>query len=242
MKCTFCDADVKTLHKRSHIVPEWMYKHIYDNKHRLNAYRLDARTEQTIFKGYYKSFICEKCEEMFSFDDDYAAKAFTKRVPGLTTTTFYSGRVFSIEGWQGFDFKKIQKFVLGVVIRNYLALKDSQKVPLGVVTYEKIKGLYQDERMIDDSIFPIQVARFVNPPYQWPVILPFVANGAKGKACLFMGGGFFFTIFLEKGTVPRSIENYKIKNNGYMNVCCLPFEQTGIFKRTFEVIREIKRQ
>jgi hypothetical protein len=71
-KCKLC-LNESELHK-SHIIPEFMYKPLYDDKHRFS--RLTAKLPQDhkyLQKGIREYLLCSKCEEKLSNYEKYAA-------------------------------------------------------------------------------------------------------------------------------------------------------------------------
>jgi len=62
MDCYLCKNETSI--RNSHIIPEWMYKKVYDEKHRFTN---RANDDRTFFqKGFRKYLLCQKCESAFS--------------------------------------------------------------------------------------------------------------------------------------------------------------------------------
>ncbi|MDP8240166.1 MAG: hypothetical protein P9X24_13840 [Candidatus Hatepunaea meridiana] len=59
--------------RRSHIVPEFLYKPLYDSKHRLNVLST-GRPPKRHFeqKGIREKLLCDRCEAQFGVYEDYA--------------------------------------------------------------------------------------------------------------------------------------------------------------------------
>ena len=76
MICPFCSNEVPQFHPNSHIIPEWMYKNSYDDKHRAISLNLDDLEKDVVQQGHRGSFICHACEMKFSKDDDYGSQLF----------------------------------------------------------------------------------------------------------------------------------------------------------------------
>jgi hypothetical protein len=74
-KCKLCleERDLKD----SHIIPEFFYKPLYDEKHRFHVLSTTPE-EKNIFeqKGIREKLLCFDCEQYFSQLEDYASKVF----------------------------------------------------------------------------------------------------------------------------------------------------------------------
>lgn len=62
--------------QRSHIIPEWLYKPLYDKKHKFTQVYADPGQHHTYHqKGLREYLLCEKCEQQFSRYEDYGVRA-----------------------------------------------------------------------------------------------------------------------------------------------------------------------
>lgn len=77
MQCKLCLLD-KPLIKESHIIPDFLYKELYDEKH--SIIRVDAKLERSfsIFNGEYEpNILCKECDnEVLGKLESYASVAF----------------------------------------------------------------------------------------------------------------------------------------------------------------------
>ncbi len=76
MPCALCQLN-KPL-RRSHIVPEFMYKPMYDFIHRFQGLSLNvSERPQTHQKGLREELLCHDCEQLLANKyENYAATAF----------------------------------------------------------------------------------------------------------------------------------------------------------------------
>src|SRR5687767_3614741 len=71
--CRLCREDRKVL--RSHVIPEFFYTPLYDDRRRLhqrNRHSADVRFSQ---KGHREPLLCEECETRFSRHEKYFKEA-----------------------------------------------------------------------------------------------------------------------------------------------------------------------
>jgi hypothetical protein len=108
MACRLCLKE--KLLQKSHIVPEFVYKELYNNKHQLFA--LSGTTKaQILQKGAREPLLCWDCEQKFSRYEDYAAKTlFGPNVArGVVQGPF---KVLS-----GLDYRNLKLFLLSILWR-----------------------------------------------------------------------------------------------------------------------------
>src|SRR5436190_22008413 len=73
--CALCLA-AKSL-RRSHIVPEFMHRAMYDAKHRFfGLSSVPVKPIRLFQKGLREPLICAECEEQFSRYESYASRVF----------------------------------------------------------------------------------------------------------------------------------------------------------------------
>ncbi len=73
MACKLCKKDKKLMN--SHIIPEFIYKPLYDEKHRfhvISTYKQKDRPKEQ--KGIRERLLCLDCEQHISRYEDYARK------------------------------------------------------------------------------------------------------------------------------------------------------------------------
>ncbi len=107
MTCRLC-RQPKPL-QDSHIVPEFVYKPLYNAKHQL--FGLAGTTKVKIFqKGVREKLLCKECEQQFSRYENYAAR-----------TLFATGYPFSPKGpfkiFSGLKYEDLKLFFLSLLWR-----------------------------------------------------------------------------------------------------------------------------
>jgi hypothetical protein len=237
--CPLCGVTVSQLKSGSHIVPEWMYLDSYDEKHRTNHIDVAKKVVTLIQKGLRDRFICSTCEDMFAGDDDFGKKCLIAK-KGVTTKVVFAKGGFKVEHWTDFDFKRLQKFILSVVIRWYLSANGNEKNTLGSNNYGKIKALYYGKTK-DDSTLPIVIYKPVADKEFIPVTFPFVGDNQGVKVCSFYGVGLGFQILVEgTSNTPVNFREFKIKKTNSMYMFQIPFYQTQMASKIANLLSGIK--
>jgi hypothetical protein len=244
--CSFCEKNVKKLKTNSHVIPEWMYKPFYKQmkgSRRLHLMNMQEGSMRIYQKGYKKDFICENCEDIFSDDDNYASKVLTDDAPfskerrSVAKKKIYlpiRNEHYELLNWSGLNFRKIQKFVFGIIIRTHLTRPKELEAILTNSQYNDIKKFYLDDTRIDDSTFPIWFKTFLKSEYSDLLMFPYnnTNHTHNFKMISFYGCGFSFDVFKEKGegnSTPEELYSLRIKKDGTANVPIVEFEKTGYF-------------
>ena len=125
--CPLCEKHVQEFHKRSHLLPEWMYSDCYDDRHKVLEVSRAKEKATKRQKGIYSEFICKECEKETQKYDHYASLILTNRSP--ESPEFRSvkrkhfkerdeNEILEFERWENIEFKKFQKFVLSTILRT----------------------------------------------------------------------------------------------------------------------------
>ena len=78
--CKFCENNPPV--KRSHIIPEFMYKHTYSGKHpKMVVVNEEIEQLGERQKGYYEPLLCPKCEGFFNDNFEKPCISFIESVP-----------------------------------------------------------------------------------------------------------------------------------------------------------------
>ena len=98
--------------KKSHIIPEFLYSSMYDEKHRFHVLSSFKATKNAkLQKGIREPLLCEECENKLSKYERYISLVFTGATPIKSTR---DGGLIIVEG---LDYKKFKLFALSVLWR-----------------------------------------------------------------------------------------------------------------------------
>lgn len=126
MHCALCRLE-KPL-QNSHIIPEFLYGVMYDEKHRYNVLSLaPERRERTAQKGARERLLCRECEQKFAKLERYASLVIKGGAPGMD-----GRRDGSVVYVNGIDYTQFKLFLLSLLWRAGVA-KDRyfERVVLG---------------------------------------------------------------------------------------------------------------
>jgi hypothetical protein len=110
MTCRLCHKEA-TL-QQSHVIPEFMYGALYDDKHRFHVLSTDE-WKKNIYaqKGIREELLCSACEEQLSKYERYVSLVFSGAIP---LSIARDGRLIIIEG---LEYSAFKLFALSVLWR-----------------------------------------------------------------------------------------------------------------------------
>lgn len=249
--CPLCKTEVENFHKRSHLVPEWMYTDCYNGNHKVLEV---SRSEEKVTKkqkGVYCSFICDSCEKDTQKYDRYASLILTNRSP--ETDEFKSiKRTYSKKNngddksefglWENIDFKKFQNFIFAVILRTHFAGRIKGPISLNPKHLNRMLSIYRDDTILDDSSYPILLTEYhKNDKMRDHVILPFIKKLEGHHIVEFTGGGYAFNVYVSSHSKPQHIRTFSLKKEGSLLVLNIFFQETALGKQSIEVISTLEK-
>ncbi len=125
MACALCLQNVEV--RLSHIIPEFMYSPLYDEKHRFHMRsRTEWDREQLLQKGLRDWLLCDECETKLSRYERYVSHVFNGQVPVQSSQ---SGRLVQIKG---LNYEQFKLFGLSILWRAGVSnIEFFRKVALG---------------------------------------------------------------------------------------------------------------
>lgn len=193
--CRLCQEDRKLLN--SHIIPEWAYKTMYDEKHRFFQISSDTERGKTDrFKGEYEHLLCQDCENSTAKWDDYArAVIFSK--PGEKTYGLMTSGIEGAVQIENVDYKLFKLFQLSLLWRASVTKREFfSRVCLGPQE-NRIREMLVAEDPGNPEMFGCVMLAFMISSKELlhelitrPV--PFYANSHKWYKFLFAGCGWIF--------------------------------------------------
>jgi hypothetical protein len=125
MICRLCNQEARL--RQSHIIPEFIYKPLYDDKHRFHVLStLPAKGNARPQKGSRERLLCQRCEGHISKYERYASRVFSGEAGVLSRR---EGKLIHLEG---VDYRQFKLFALSVLWRAGISsLKMFEQVSLG---------------------------------------------------------------------------------------------------------------
>jgi hypothetical protein len=138
MICALCRCDKFLC--QSHIIPEFLYGAMYDDKHRFHVVSaVPEQKDRMAQKGLREPLLCEDCETRISRFEDYAKKAL---IGGTALTYQREGTAVIVDG---LNYKQFKLFQLSILWRAGVSkLQMFERVNLGKFA-EVLRGMILNE-------------------------------------------------------------------------------------------------
>lgn len=222
MKCKLCGNETKLL-KKSHIIPDFMFQDLFDEKHRYyevnisNEYPLKSKTRQS---GVYEpDILCSSCDN--------------KKLGGLETyasQALYGGIELTIENGainsskyiriQGLDYSKFKLFLLSVWWRASISnLPVFQHVTLGKHEQTIRNKLLKNDPGNSDE-YPCAIFTYLHHENNFQPIIaePKCSYRDQQQTCAFLIGGNLFIFFTHIDEETEWVRHSCINEHGIMQI------------------------
>jgi hypothetical protein len=238
-QCRLCGKRANLL-KKSHIIPNFMFKKIRDDNGRMILVNFNDPNGKSFIEqtGYYeKSILCTECDnERLSKLEKYADLLLFggsgKTVPDFIQAIGPDGvKSFIISN---VDYRKLKMFLLSILWRSHISKnKFFQHINLGEEA-EKIRKVLLSELDLKEDEFKIALVavrsskgliRFVSSPYTIQV--------GEGKVAIFFINGFFYFIDLIPSSDFVLFKKHYLTESGKYEVMLLDEEKAADFLRAY---------
>lgn len=214
MPCTLCHQN-KPL-RRSHIVPEFMYKPMYDQAHRFQALsRNPDERSQTHQKGLREKLLCHDCEQLLANKyENYAATEFYR--PALEAMQ-QPPIVFTMPG---LDYRRFKLFLLSLLWRLGSA-KPGVFRPASLGSHsEKLRGLLLQDNPGGWLEYPCMItALTLNKKFHGDFTAGAFSTKVEGIAVwAFVLSGFYFCFFVASHAPPEILHPFFIRPSGPLHI------------------------
>ncbi len=179
----------------SHIIPEFLYKPLYDEKHRFFVTSTDSeckdRREQ---KGLREKLLCSGCEGKLSEWEGYAANLWARNAP---KPGFYDNAVV----FQDIDYRIFKLFQMSLIWRcSISSLPEFENIKLGLQNPKHPLNFTKHEESIRNMLWcsnPGEPHQYGCAIFYSPKLIPKLQDGIiSGSMSRFQGHGLY-RIFIQ---------------------------------------------
>ncbi len=203
MKCALC-RQVRQI-RRSHIIPEFLYESMYDDKHRFHVLSaIENQKDWMEQKGLRESLLCDDCETKISRFEDYGRRVLKGG------TEFQFQRQGSVVIVDGIDYRRFKLFQLSILWRAGVSTLDLfQHVQLGPLEEALRKMVFEEQpgKQEEFGCVMFGLKSGINAIADL-IVQPVRTRSADGCCCYrFVFGGFQW-VFFESGR--RMLGSYSV--------------------------------
>jgi hypothetical protein len=234
MKCKLCLKD-RLLLKRSHIIPDFQYKELYDEKHRIISFNIEKDKSKSIPTGEYESnILCQDCDnKLIGSLESYASLVF------FGGTKIETGKFRKKDGLEfvhakGINYKKFKLFLLSVLWRASISSRSLFKqVNLGPHE-EEVRKMILSGDPGSSCKYPCMISSYrhqnilkeiVGEPRQMRID---AKKGCGITGYAFLIAGFLYIFKITKDDKDKAFQEAVINKNGCMMIPYITQDQLPI--------------
>jgi hypothetical protein len=209
-KCPLCLEEGKLL-AHSHIIPEFNYEELYDEKHRLRTFEGDGTVEDPKWmqKGIREYLLCgaregirEGCEGKLSVWESHAANLLG--VGKIDPLKVPQNKILEIP----IQYKEFKLYGMSLIWR--LAVTSQRNLAIGSLgkTQETLRQAIEAENPLEPEMFPFYIRAFLAPDgnfYSDWMSSPFWHDFYGKRAVSMAIGGLTYTFVARTPDVPEEI-------------------------------------
>lgn len=198
MNCPLCTREAELV--SSHIIPEFLYETLYDEKHRFHQLSVNPeQRNQFKQKGLRETLLCLACEQQLSVPEQYMSRLLNGGVPAYVRQ---DGQYLHISG---LDYGKLKLFQLSVLWRAGISrLPSFSQVQLGPHA-DRIRAMVHEQRPGNAADYGCIMSLLMrgNDMVTGLVVPPTWARFDGLKSYRFIFGGLVF-VYIVSSTPPPS--------------------------------------
>lgn len=238
--CKLCGNNTDLLRK-SHIIPDFMYKGLFDQRHRISLVKiLDLKPIKILQTGFYdKEVLCKKCDnEKLSKLEFYASRAmYGGELPKNESPIFRNSisheniKSISIEN---LDYRKFKLFLLSILYRAHISVHPFFK-NIDIVEYaEKLKEmLSNDDPGGEDEFETCLIIVNSNDIPNKSIANPIYLKTEKNDSCMFMINKIIYHYNLSPEHKLSLFKKGRICKNNTMEIAVLEGEMANSYFDSF---------
>lgn len=167
MKCNLCQLEIPLL-KKSHIIPDFMYEGLFDEKHFTSVVKFDEM--KIIGKRptgiYDKNILCKKCDnEIIGNYESYASKVLHGRNISerlrFKISNFTQDKGAGKLSVENIDYKKFKLFLLSILWKGHISKNEFfENIDLGGKYSEQIRKMLLNENPGKETDFENMIVMY----------------------------------------------------------------------------------
>mgnify|MGYP001586023771 FL=1 len=217
MTCKLCDRKKKL--QKSHIIPEFVYRSLYDEKHKFHVLSKSGKLPPKQ-KGIYEKLLCVECEQQLSVYEKYAREML---IGGEQISYRQHGKLICLFG---LDYHKFKLFMLSILWRSSISEdKFFSHVQLGKYHENKIKQLIKNDNPGDSFDYPCVIFGLSDEEKTHSsVIVQPIRSRIQGHIVYrFVFSRFVWVYYVSSHQLPPSLSDVVIGENGNMSITLKSF-------------------
>lgn len=231
MPCALCKCDREL--RDSHVIPEFIYTPLYDDKHRFHVLSSGERPHGYGQKGIRERLLCDDCEEQFSKHEKYVSEVLTGRI---RVNSKREGKLVHISG---LDYRHFKLFALSVLWRAAVSSRRSSLDPIQNLYAHNYDDPGPSERY---GVFIAPLVR-ENREDQKDLIVQPTRSRFEGHLCYrFVFGGLIWVFVVSNHAAPKLFRGAFLNEKGEMLMLVTDVSEVRFLMNAFRDIGASQRK
>ncbi len=227
--CRLCKIE-KTLVKKSHIYPDFLYKDLYDKNHKI----IKVSTEEIIKKNpkisrpssgvYEGGLLCSDCENRLIGGkyESYLADILSGKNKDVKCTKGKSGDIETLKV-KNLDYQRFKNFFLSILFRaDICTFEEFTDINLGPYN-EKIRKIIYENTSTDDLEFQLNILKLdENSEFDQLIVQPFRSKLETETCYSFLLKGFLIIINFKENKTSKTMIDNRLKQTGEIIIPIIP--------------------
>lgn len=232
MTCKLCQQE-KPLIKKSHILPDFLFKKLYDPHNKLR--RFDAvqmakgnpRVSRPSSGAYEGELLCQDCDNrILGQYETYISRIIARKLAPKDKINFkitYNNYGLKFIEVSNIDYTKTKLFLLSILYRAHLSKNQEFKdIDLGPYA-EKLRDIIYNNKFSDDLSFQISVMRFSkDSEFSSFIGQPIRRKIDNTTMYTIVINGFLIMLFLKENGISKKTSNLRLQKNNSITILEIP--------------------
>lgn len=227
--CKLCLLE-KSLIKKSHIYPDFLYKDLYDKNHKI----IKVSTEEIIKKNprisrpssgvYEGNLLCRDCENKIISGkyESYLADIMSGKNKDIKCTKGKSEDIETLKV-ENLDYERFKNFFLSILFRADIStFEEFSEINLGPY-HEKIRKIVYENLTTDDLEFQLNILKLDrNSDFDQLIVQPFRSKLETETCYSFLLKGYLIIINFKENKTSKKMKENRLKQNGEIIIPIIP--------------------
>lgn len=232
MTCNLCQQE-KQLIKKSHILPDFLFKKLYDPHHKLQKFdavqmaKGNPRISRPSSGAYEGELLCQDCDNrVLGQYETYISRLIARKLSPkdrISIKSVYNNSGLRFIEVTNIDYHKTKLFWLSILFRAHISTNSEFKdVDLGPYA-ETIRDIILNGKSIDDLTFQISAMRFSKDSEFSSFIGQPIKRKIDGTTMYtIVINGYLIMFFIKENGISKKTSNIRLKQDNSISLLEIP--------------------
>lgn len=232
MTCKLCNTE-KALIKKSHILPEFLFKKLFDPHHKLRKFDViqmakgNPRISKPSSGSYEGELLCNDCDNrILGQYETYISQVLGGHLTGnekLNCKSIVNVHALRFVEIENLNYQKTKLFLLSILYRAHISTNPEFKnVDLGIHA-EKIRDIIFNNKHTEDLEYQISIVKFPDDSEYSSFIGQLVKRDVDNSTMYsIIVNGYLVMFFLKENDISKKAQNIRLKQDDKISIIEVP--------------------